>query len=174
MLRRVVILSLLLVVALAVVPAGAAAASGHGRDPLSRINHIVVIYQENHSFDNLYGGWEKVNGLQRPRRRTTQVNQAGTPYDCLLQNDVNLTSPPLSVRCTDTTTGTTFTSHFRNRPFTIDDYIPRKPPPARGPGCPPPTGCRTAAGCPAAALATWCTASTRSSTSSTTDARTAM
>ena len=64
MLRRVVILSLLLVVALAVVPAGAAAASGHGRDPLSRINHIVVIYQENHSFDNLYGGWEKVNGLR--------------------------------------------------------------------------------------------------------------
>ena len=125
MLRRVVILSLLLVVALAVVPAGAAAASGHGRDPLSRINHIVVIYQENHSFDNLYGGWEKVNGLRSaPRRRTTQVNQAGTPYDCLLQNDVNLTSPPLSVRCTDTTTGTTFTSHFRNRPFTIDDYIP--------------------------------------------------
>ena len=27
---------------------------------------------------------------------TTQVNQAGTPYTCLLQNDVNLTSPPLS------------------------------------------------------------------------------
>ena len=27
------------------------------------INHIVVIYEENHSFDNLFGGWERVNGL---------------------------------------------------------------------------------------------------------------
>ena len=105
-----------------------------GADRLSRINHIVVIYQENHSFDNLYGMWEGVNGLRNaPRSRTTQVNQAGTPYECLLQNDVNLTSPPLSVRCTDTTTGTEFSSHFRNRPFTIDDYIP----PAAT-TCPPP------------------------------------
>ena len=30
---------------------------------LEKINHIVVIYEENHSFDNLYGGWEGVNGL---------------------------------------------------------------------------------------------------------------
>jgi phospholipase C len=50
-------------------------------------------------FDNLYGKWEGVNGLpDAPRARTTQVNQAGAPYQCLLQNDVNLTSPPLSVR----------------------------------------------------------------------------
>jgi acid phosphatase len=117
-----------------VIPVGGAAASGGGSDRLSRINHIVVIYQENHSFDNLYGSWEGVNGLRdAPRSRTVQVNQAGIPYECLLQNDVNLTSPPLSVRCTDTTTGTTFTSHFRNRPFTIDDYIPPS-----ATTCPPP------------------------------------
>src|SRR5919201_5647858 len=29
---------------------------------LAKIKHIVVIYEENHSFDNLYGGWEGVNG----------------------------------------------------------------------------------------------------------------
>src|SRR5260370_28461433 len=28
---------------------------------LSKIQHIVVIYQENHSFDNLYGGGEGVD-----------------------------------------------------------------------------------------------------------------
>ncbi len=135
MLRRRLVLSVLVLVAVAVVPAGGAAASGAGSDPLSRVNHIVVIYQENHSFDNLYGGWEKVNGLgDAPRRRTTQVTQAGTPYGCLLQNDVNLTSPPLSARCTGTTpTGTEFSSHFRNRPFTIDDYIP-----PTATTCPPP------------------------------------
>ena len=27
------------------------------------IDHIVVIYEENHSFDNLFGGWERVDGL---------------------------------------------------------------------------------------------------------------
>src|SRR5213076_3633701 len=59
------------------------------------INHIVVIYEENHSFDNLYGGWEGVNGLANAAAaNTTQIRQAGTPFLCLQQNDVNLTSPP--------------------------------------------------------------------------------
>jgi hypothetical protein len=130
MLRRRLFLSLLLLMALAVIPAGGAAASGGGGDRLSRIHHIVVIYQENHSFDNLYGMWEGVNGLRNaPRARTTQVNQAGTPYDCLLQNDVNLTSPPLSVRCTDTTTGTSFSSHFRRSTWPPGSWPP--PAPAR-------------------------------------------
>jgi len=133
--RRLRILSLLTLLALALGSAmGGAPAYGSGRDRLSRVNHIVVIYQENHSFDNLYGRWEGVNGLRNaPRSRTVQVNQAGVPYRCLLQNDVNLTSPPLSVRCTDTTTGTAFSSHFRNRPFTIDRYIPPE-----ATTCPPP------------------------------------
>jgi phospholipase C len=166
MLRRRLVVSLLAVVALAVIPAGGAAASGAGSDPLSRVKHIVVIYQENHSFDNLYGMWEAVNGLRNaPRSRTTQVNQAGAPYDCLLQNDVNLTSPPLSVRCTDNTTGTAFSSHFRNRPFTIDDYIPPSATTCPAPGCSPPTACSTAPACPGAVPGTWYTASTRSSTS---------
>jgi acid phosphatase len=134
MLRRLLVVSLVALVALAVIPAGDAAAAGAGADRLSRINHIVVVYQENHSFDNLYGSWEGVNGLQdAPPARTVQVNQAGTPYDCLLQNDVNLTSPPLPATCTDTTTATTFSSHFTNQPFTIDDFIP-----ATATTCPPP------------------------------------
>jgi acid phosphatase len=85
----------------------------------------VVIYEENHSFDNLYGGWEGVNGLSSADpAHTIQVNQAGNPYACLLQKDVNLASPPLPSTCTDVTTATTFTSAFGNNPFTIDQYIP--------------------------------------------------
>jgi len=134
MVGRLRTLSLLTLLALVAVTAMGGTAAAGGADRLSKIDHIVVIYQENHSFDNLYGMWEGVRGLRdAPRSRTIQVNQAGTPYQCLLQNDVNLTSPPLSVRCTDTTTGTTFTSHFRNRPFTIDDYIPPE-----ATTCPPP------------------------------------
>src|SRR5690348_3181143 len=47
--------------ALAVVGGTSAAANdGHGHD--GRIKHIVVVYQENHSLDNLYGTWGAVNG----------------------------------------------------------------------------------------------------------------
>jgi phospholipase C len=123
MVRRL-FLSLPLLVALVAVPVSGSAAGGP-RTPLSKIQHIVVIYEENHSFDNLYGGWEGVTGLgSADAAHTTQIGQGGTPYTCLLQNDVNLTSPPLPADCTDTTTGTTFTSHFPNAPFPIDAYIP--------------------------------------------------
>jgi phospholipase C len=95
-----------------------------GRSPAPRPRHIVVIYQENHSFDNLYGRWPGVNGLpSADSAHTRQVNQAGAPFQCLLQNDVNLTSPPLGATCTDTTTPTSFQSHFGNQPFFIDQHI---------------------------------------------------
>ena len=59
--------------------------------PLSKIDHIVVIYEENHSFDNLYGRWEGVNGLaSAASANTTQVDQHGNAYPCLPQLDVNI------------------------------------------------------------------------------------
>jgi phospholipase C len=95
---------------------------------LSKIDHIVVIYEENHSFDNLYGGWEGVNGLANAdAAHTIQRNQFGVAYTCLKQNDLNLTAPiPLAATCSDATAGTpggAFVSHFTNNPFTIDNYI---------------------------------------------------
>jgi acid phosphatase len=112
----------------------ASAADAPGADRLAQVNHIVVIYQENHSFDNLLGGWEAVRGRgTADAAHTIQVNQAGTPYTCLLQNDVNLATPPQTATCTDTTTGTAFTSHFANAPFAIDTFIP-----ATATTCPPP------------------------------------
>ncbi len=58
-----------------------------------------------------------MNGLGRAdRAHTVQVDQDGEPYDCLQQDDVNLTSPPLPADCDAT-------SHFRNAPFSIDDFI---------------------------------------------------
>ena len=52
----------------------------------------------------------------------TQLAQDGAPYSCLPQNDVNLTSPPLSNTCQDPAHGIT-ASHFANGPFSIDNYI---------------------------------------------------
>jgi acid phosphatase len=109
--------------AVALVTVGAAPALA---DRFKHIDRVVVIYEENHSFDNLYGDWEGVDGLGgADAAHTTQVGQAGAPYACLLQNDPNLTSPsPLAPTCTDSTTGTTFQSAFTNAPFQIDTYIP--------------------------------------------------
>lgn len=88
------------------------------------VQHIVVIYEENHSFDNLYGGWEGVNGrANATAAQMTQITEGGVPYTCLLQNDVNLTSPPLPATCADTTTGTASSSDFANAPFNIDAFI---------------------------------------------------
>jgi acid phosphatase len=99
-------------------------AAGANSASLSRINHIVVIYEENHSFDNLYGGWPGVNGRSNATAGTSQVSQAGAPYACLLQNDVNLTSPPLPADCSNAAAGAPYSSHFTNTPFSIETYIP--------------------------------------------------
>src|SRR5437867_10273937 len=102
---------------------GPAVAQASTDTKFGAINHIVVIYEENHSFDNLYGGWEGVNGRANAgAAHTTQIGQAGVPYTCLLQNDVNLTSPPLPADCADATTATPFVSHFTNAPFSIEAY----------------------------------------------------
>src|SRR4051812_32630894 len=117
----------------------------HG--PLGPFTHLVVIYQENHSFDNLYAGWgrvgdQRVDGRGAPgyARRSAQVRQDGSPYRCLYQNDPSLATPPLDAACgTDTATnGFSYASHFTNRPFSINDYLT-----AESPTCPggTPGGC---------------------------------
>jgi acid phosphatase len=94
----------LVALALAAVPAQAAKPV----KPLQKVKHIVVIYEENHSFDNLYGGWEKVTGIkQADAAHTTQVDQHGAPLACLPQTDVNLA----------------MAGCFANKPFHIDGYI---------------------------------------------------
>jgi len=120
--RRKLLAALLAVIGL-VAPPLSAAHAGDREDKLQKINHIVVIYQENHSFDNLYGGWEGVRGrADADVQHTAQISQSGQLYDCLLQNDVNLTTPPLPASCTNTHGGS-FVSAFINAPFQIDEYI---------------------------------------------------
>lgn len=112
-------------------PAAAAPKDG----PLGHFKHVVVIYEENHSFDNLYGNWGSVNGQNVVGRadalaaNTTQVAQDGTPYPCLLMSDVNLMSPLLSADCSGDTFSfgagkPTTAYHFGNAPYNIDQFIP--------------------------------------------------
>ncbi len=121
---RRLLTGMLLLAIVTSVPASAATAAES--EPLQQVQHIVVIYQENHSFDNLYGGWEGVDGLRAAdAAHTDQVGQAGAPYTCLLQNDAEpRPSPPLTANCTDTTTAAVH-EPLPNAPFAIDGYIPR-------------------------------------------------
>ena len=166
-----------LLAAAVIVVSGAAGDPGNGdHKKLAKIQHIVVIYEENHSFDNLYGGWEGVNGRVERRRRAHHPGQPGraavhVPAAGRRQPDV--AAAPAD--CTDTATGAPFTSHFPNAPFSIEQFIPpTRARPVRSRACSRRTGCcRARATCRAAARATSCTASTRSSTSSTAASRTA-
>jgi acid phosphatase len=114
-----------LTVAVALTPSAAAQAHDHAGSGLAAIKHIVVIYEENHSFDNLFGGWEGVDGLVSARGSAHILQRAtdGSLLPCLPQNDVNLTSPPLPVACRGSVGATVVDSAFPNAPFLIDNAI---------------------------------------------------
>ncbi len=60
---------------------------------LQKLNHIVVIYQENWSFDSLYGKFPGANGLDNAADTTPQVDKNGEPYVTLPQPLNTLFSP---------------------------------------------------------------------------------
>ena len=79
-----------------------------GGNGINKVNHVVVIYMENHSFDNLYGSFSGANGLQNANASNeTQVDSAGIPYTVL---------PAIP--------GTpTFPTNLPNGIFNIDQYV---------------------------------------------------
>jgi phospholipase C len=76
---------------------------------LDKIKHIVVIYLENHSFDNLYGQFPGANGLSNaPQSKIIQLDSNGHPYMFL---------PAI-------TQSSSFPTNLPNHFFNIDQYIP--------------------------------------------------
>src|SRR5262245_19238621 len=69
---------------------GAPAAQAAG--PFDRLTHFIVIYQENWSFDSLYGSFPGANGLANAGAAARQVDKDGQPYATLPRPiDTNLT-----------------------------------------------------------------------------------
>src|SRR4051794_20112769 len=80
------------------------------------INHIVVIYMKNHSFDNLYGLFPGANGIANAGSAATQVDKEGNTYAPLPQPiNTNLKPPAPDSR---------FPADLPNKPFAIDKYVP--------------------------------------------------
>jgi acid phosphatase len=90
--------------------------AGDGGVSLNSINHFVVIYMENHSFDNLYGefpGATGLTGLDAGAPNVQQLNGPdGGPY-------ATLPFPPIL------SDGGAFAgASLPNAPFLIENYIP--------------------------------------------------
>src|SRR5215212_5996382 len=98
----VLLLACALICLIAPAAALARAAKPLAADQLNDVKRFVVIYQENDSFDGLFGGWEGVDGLANARpSKTIQIDQHGTPLTCLLQVDPELAKQPTTCDGTD-------------------------------------------------------------------------
>ena len=53
--------------------------------PFEKINHFIVVYQENRSFDSLYGSFPGANGLSNAGVAVRQMDKDGQPYATLPQ-----------------------------------------------------------------------------------------
>src|SRR4051812_31608889 len=99
--------------ALALVLATAAPGAQAQPPPLRHVKHFVVIYLENHSFDNLYGSFPGANGLENAdAAHTKQVDLSGNQLKCLAQVDPHLTSPPRPADACSVANGDAIDSHF--------------------------------------------------------------
>ena len=75
-----------------------------------RLEHVVVIYLENHSFDNLYGQFPGADGLSNAAATSTQVDLTGTPFTILPFPATPGFAP--------------FPANLPNAPFSIEQYVP--------------------------------------------------
>src|SRR5690242_13963493 len=99
---------------LAVALSGAAAAAEPPAG-LDKINHIVVIYLENRSFDNLYGLFPGAEGLSDLSKIPPQVDKDGKPYEKL---------PPVNyVGHKSVKVDTRFPFDLPNAPFRAEPYV---------------------------------------------------
>src|SRR5262245_34010581 len=50
---------------------------------IDKLEHILIIYLENHSFDNLFGNFDGANGIKQARAARRQIKTNGEPFDLL-------------------------------------------------------------------------------------------
>jgi phospholipase C len=76
---------------------------------IKQVQHVVVIYMENHSFDNLYGQFKGADGLSDAKQENIiQLDADGKPYTTL---------PPIP-------RSSAFPTNLPNTYFNIDQYVP--------------------------------------------------
>ncbi len=81
---------------------------------LKRIEHVVVIYLENRSFDHLFGAFPGANGLANAGAAAGQVDEKEQPYEFL--------PAPLDLRPKSPVPYGQITARLPNGPFPLDRY----------------------------------------------------
>ncbi len=84
----------LLSLALALLLPACATMSAAAR-PIDRIKQVIVFYQENWSFDGLFGRFPGANGLGNAGATVRQVDKEGNPYPALPPSIDNRKTPPI-------------------------------------------------------------------------------
>ncbi len=85
--------------------------------PLAKIGHILVVFEENRSFDNMFGTFPGADGLNNAVFAAPQVDREGRAYTVLPQPiDGNLKPPAPDPR---------FPANLPNRPFLVEGYVPQ-------------------------------------------------
>jgi phospholipase C len=84
--------------------------------PIEKINHVIVIFQENWSFDGLYGTFPGANGIANAGAAANQVDLNGVPYETLPQPiDTSVNPPAPDER---------FPADLPVGPFNAGNYVP--------------------------------------------------
>jgi phospholipase C len=91
-----------------------AAAQPVDTDPLTKIGHIVVIFEENRSFDNFFGEFPGANGIANAGDKAIQIGPDGKAYRFLTTINTNLKPPDVDKR---------FPSQLPNSPFQINRFV---------------------------------------------------
>ena len=82
---------------------------------LDKINHIIVIYLENRSFDSLYGLFPGAEGVANAGAAGTQVDKEGKPYEKL--------PPVLNTNLKPAQVDGRFPLDLPNKPFRAEPYV---------------------------------------------------
>jgi phospholipase C len=82
---------------------------------LRKIEHIVVIYLENRSFDHMYGNFPGANGLANAGETALQVDENDRAYDVL--------PDPLDLRKRPPARYAAVPEKLPNKPFRLNDYF---------------------------------------------------
>ncbi len=82
---------------------------------LDRVNHFVLIYQENWSFDSLYGLFPGANGLANAGAAARQVDKNGQPYAVLPQ--------PIDTRKRPLAPDPRLPADLPNGPFNLAQFV---------------------------------------------------
>ena len=101
--------------AIGLLTATSALAQPAGSDPLAKIGHIVVIFEENRSFDNFFGKFPGANGFATAGGWAPQIGPDGKPYKYLPAAIDNNLKPAAE--------DSRFPGQLPNQPFEINPYV---------------------------------------------------